>query len=56
MKRLKLNTKLLGKKIIYYEIIDSTQLEILRRIDKNNIENGTIIIADKQTHGKRNSW
>lgn len=46
-----LNTKILGKKIIKYEKIDSTQLEILRRIEKNKIENGTIIIADIQTHG-----
>lgn len=44
-----LTTKILGKNVIYYESIDSTQLEILRKID--NIQNGTIIIADIQTNG-----
>ncbi len=47
-----LKTKLIGKNIIFYEIIDSTQLEILRKIENNQIENGTIIIANKQTNGK----
>lgn len=47
----------LGKKIIHFEKIDSTQLEIFRRLEKNTIENGTIISADIQingigTHGK----
>lgn len=45
-----LNTNILGRNIIYYESIDSTQLEILRQID-SNIANGTIIIADIQTDG-----
>ena len=47
-----LNTKLIGKNITFYETLDSTQLEILRRIENNQIENGTIIIANKQTSGK----
>ena len=47
-----LNTKLIGKTIIFYKTIDSTQLEILRRIEKNQIENGTIIVSDVQTNGK----
>ena len=38
-------------KIIHYEKIDSTQKEIWRRIENNNIENGTIISADIQTDG-----
>lgn len=46
-----LKTKCLGKEIFYYTEIDSTQKEIFRRIEKNNIENGTIIITDKQTDG-----
>jgi len=47
-----LKTRLIGKNIIFYEVIDSTQLEILRKIENNQIENGTIIIANKQTNGK----
>lgn len=48
----KTNTKFIGKIIEQYKIIDSTQLEIHRRIEQNNIENGLVIIADKQTNGK----
>lgn len=53
-----LNTKILGKNIIFYETIDSTQSEVWRRIEKNDIENGTIIIASIQTgaigtHGRK---
>lgn len=51
-----LNTKFLGRNIEYYEKIDSTQLEIWRRIDNKQIENGTVIIADIQTNGKRYTW
>lgn len=47
-----LTTKFLGRKIIYQEEIDSTQLEVWRRIKKQKIENGTIVIANKQTQGK----
>lgn len=50
-----LNTKFLGRTLTYFEIIDSTQLEILRRIENNTIKNGEIIIANLQTDGKRNS-
>lgn len=51
-----LNTKFLGKNFIYYEEIDSTQLDIWRRLEKNNIENGTVIMADIQNNGRRNAW
>lgn len=51
-----LNTKFLGQNISYYKTIDSTQLEVWRRIEKNSIKNGTIILADIQTNGKRNTW
>lgn len=47
-----LNTKLIGKNIIFYETIDSTQLEVLRRIEKSQIENGSIVITNKQTKGR----
>ena len=56
MQTFSLNTKFLGKKIIHYETVDSTQLEIWRKIEKKEIENGTIIAADIQTNGKRNTW
>ena len=53
-----MNTKILGKKIITYKTIDSTQKEIWRKIKENKIENGTIIKAEIQTagigtHGKK---
>lgn len=51
-----LTTKSLGRKVMYYQQIDSTQLEVWRRIEKRNIQNGTIILAEKQTKGKRNTW
>lgn len=47
-----LNTKFLGKKMIYQEKIDSTQLEVWRKLEKNEISNGTIMLADIQTNGK----
>ncbi len=46
-----LNTKFLGKEFKNYKEIDSTQLEIWRRIENNNISNGTIISANIQTNG-----
>ena len=46
-----LKTKFLGKNVYHYEKIDSTQKEIWRRIEKNEIKNGTIILADIQTGG-----
>lgn len=38
-------------KILRYEEIDSTQLEAKRLINKKEIENGTVIVAKKQTDG-----
>lgn len=49
---MQLNIKFLGKNYIYYKTIDSTQLEIWRRVEKNDIKNGTVIRADIQTKGK----
>lgn len=51
MKLTKLKTKYLGRNFIYYNEIDSTQKEIWRRIEKNEIENGTAIMAEYQTNG-----
>ncbi len=46
-----LNTQFLGRNIIHYTSIDSTQLELWRRV-KQNAESGLIIVADEQTQGK----
>lgn len=51
-----LTTKFLGRNVIYYEEIDSTQCEVWRQVEKEMIKNGTIILADTQTKGKRNAW
>ncbi len=51
-----LNTQFLGRNLIFYSEIDSTQLELWRRVEKNQIDNGTIILAEVQTNGKRNTW
>lgn len=47
-----LTTQFLGRNVISKEEIDSTQLEIWRRVEKNDILNGTMILADRQTQGK----
>lgn len=47
-----LKTDYLGRDCYIFDIIDSTQTEIWRRIDTNKIENGTLIMADIQTKGK----
>jgi len=46
-----LRTNYIGKRIYYFEEIDSTQNFALQ-IAQNKKENGTIIIAQKQTQGK----
>lgn len=43
--------KYLGNKVIYYDKIDSTQKEVWRKLQNNEIDNGTLIIADIQTDG-----
>ena len=47
----KADTKYLGKDIIYYEKIESTQDEAKKIIEKKPM-NGTIVITDEQTKGK----
>ena len=44
-----LKTKFIGQDIVVLDIIDSTQDEIKRR---ENLGNGTVIIAENQTKGK----
>ena len=46
-----LKTKELGKRVYYFEEIDSTQ-NFAEQIAANKKENGTIIIAEKQTAGR----
>lgn len=45
----KLTTKKLGRNIVLYDIIDSTQDEIKRQ---ENLKEGTVIISEIQTKGK----
>lgn len=57
MQLIGLNTEILGKNVIYYENIDSTQNEIWRLYEKE-APNGTLVMADYQTnaigtHGRR---
>lgn len=52
-----LKTETIAKNIEYYNEIDSTQLEA-KKMAENNIENGTIVIANNQiggmgTHGRK---
>lgn len=47
-----LRTKFLGRNLTYYKEIDSTQNEIWRLIENENIENGQLVMADIQTKGK----
>ncbi len=47
-----LNTKYLGRNIIYFKRIDSTQNEIWRLYKNENTPSGTLVIADFQTQGK----
>ena len=54
----KANTKKIGKDIIYFEEIDSTQ-DYAKSIARKDKVNGTIIITDMQTKGKgtkQRSW
>ena len=46
-----LKTKLIGKRVYYFEEIDSTQ-NFAQNIAVDKKENGTIIIAEKQTSGR----
>jgi len=46
-----LRTKLLGKRVYYFETIDSTQAFAIK-IAANKIENGTVVISKKQSKGR----
>lgn len=45
------NTKIIGKEVIYYDSLESTQKEAKRLIKENSITNGTVIISSNQTKG-----
>lgn len=51
-----LTTNFLGRNFIFYNKIDSTQSEIWRLIKKNEIKNGTLVLAEIQSERKRNTW
>jgi len=46
-----LNTKFLGKRVYYFDSIDSTQ-NFAMEIASNDKENGTVVISKKQTGGR----
>ena len=54
-----LRTETLGKKIEYYQSLNSTNYEALELIESGQAENGMLIITDNQIKGKGrngNSW
>lgn len=46
-----LNTKILGKEIVYLEEIDSTQ-DYIKTLAKKSVCDGLVVIAENQTKGK----
>lgn len=53
-----INTFVLGKKIYYFDEIDSTN-EYAKKLIENNVDEGTLIISNYQTNGKgrfNKSW
>lgn len=49
-----LQTKLFGKRIYYFDVLDSTQNFAIELASKK-IENGAMVISEKQTHGRGRS-
>jgi BirA family biotin operon repressor/biotin-[acetyl-CoA-carboxylase] ligase len=46
-----LNTNVIGKSVVYYDVIDSTNNEA-KKLAQKKIQDGTVIISDTQTKGK----
>ena len=55
MQLIGLQTKWLGRHVLSYHNIDSSQLEIYRQIEKGEMENGTLVVASIQTEAMRNA-
>lgn len=54
-KNLKLNTKIIGKKIIYYSLVSSTNdvaKDMIKNVSREEDLEGLVIIAEKQTQGR----
>ena len=47
----KLGTKIIGKDLYYFETIDSTNL-FAKKLVKNGVREGVIVIADVQSSGR----
>lgn len=45
-----LKTKIIGKNVIFFDEINSTQIEA-KKLAEKGIENGTIVLTDNQTNG-----
>lgn len=45
------NTKIIGKEVIYYNSLESTQKEAKRLVKENCATNGAIVISSNQTNG-----
>lgn len=45
-----LRTKIIGKNVIFFDKINSTQVEA-KKLAEKGIENGTIVLTDNQTNG-----
>ena len=54
-----LTTKKIGRKIEYFRVIDSTNKMIYEMFENDEVQSGSLIIADEQTEGKGrrgNKW
>ena len=52
MKLKNLKTNFLGRNVIFYQEIDSTQTQIWRLVENESIKNGSLVMANIQTSGK----
>lgn len=56
MKLQNLKTNYLGQNAIFLDCVDSTQKEIWRKIQNQDIKNGQLICTQLQTNGIRYPW